>query len=146
VSARTPTLSGIGFDISKAWQVAKRRRARLALQGGGPSAAETSVITMLSERDDFITEIESVRSRAGIPVELYNKARALLTRFWARADWSEREEILKAVRWIMNVAKIQSSMTSANGRSKKRRRSRSQLKVGAPLQGKTKRAEPIKRA
>ena len=75
-----------------------------------------------------MNEIEAQRSRAGMPVALYNKAGALLTRFWARANWPEREEILKTVRWLLNVAKMQSSMTPANGRSGRRNPSRRQLK------------------
>jgi len=92
-----------------------------------------AVITLLSQRDHFMNEIEAQRSRAGMPVALYSKAGTLLTRFWARANWPEREDILKTVRWLLNLAKIQSSQPSANGRSGKTKRSRSQLKMAAPL-------------
>ena len=106
-----------------------------------------AVTTLLSQRDHFMNEIEAQCSRAGMSVALYNKAGVLLTRFWARANWPEREDILKTVRWLLKVAKIQSSMTPANGRSGKINPPRRRLKIEASVAAKTgPGAEQIKRS
>jgi hypothetical protein len=83
-----------------------------------------------------MNEIEALRSRAGVPVALYNKAGALLTRFWARADWRQREEILKTVRWLLNLAKLQATMAPAIASSGKRDPSRRQFQIEAPVRRK----------
>jgi hypothetical protein len=101
------------------------------LQGGKRPALKSSIVALLSQRDHFMTEIEAQRSRAGASVGLHNKAGALLTRFWARADWPEREEILKTVGWLLKVARLQSSTTPANGAREKKNPSRRQLKIEA---------------
>jgi hypothetical protein len=62
---------------------------------------------LLSQRDQLIEEILLVRSRGQVPAPRpINKAHALLTRFWARADWGSREEILRAARWLVNLGRI----------------------------------------
>src|SRR5262245_2347857 len=94
--------------------VAKRPLATLARRPGRASAANYSqrVISLLSQRDDLMNEILAMRSRP----PLVKKAGTLLTRFWARADWQAREEILQSARWLVKVGKIQSAMTPAKVR------------------------------
>ena len=84
--------------------------ARLAAstqrRGPGPQAASRyaeHVVLLLSQRDNLMDEIQAgLRTKA--PSPLINKAGALLTRFWARADWRSREEILRTACWTHPAA------------------------------------------
>jgi hypothetical protein len=76
------------------------------------------VTPLLSQRDQLIDEI-LVRSRAGGSSPLLKKATTLLTRFWVRADWKSREEILRAARWVLSVGATQSAMATAKARPSK---------------------------
>ena len=55
-----------------------------------------------------MTEIAILRSRAKVPRSSINKVGTLLTRYWSKANWQTREEILRAARWLLNVGKMQS--------------------------------------
>jgi hypothetical protein len=65
-----------------------------------------NVVPLLSQRDQLIAEILA-RSRSGTPSPLIKKAGTLLTRFWARADWKSREELLRAAQWLVNLGVTQ---------------------------------------
>ena len=74
-------------------------------------------ISLLSQRDQLIDEI-LLRSRAGAPAPLIKKAGTLLTRFWARADWRSREELLRAARWLLSVGATQSAIAVPKARTR----------------------------
>jgi len=67
------------------------------------------VTSLLSRRDELIEGI-LVCHRARGPSPFLAKADALLTRFWARADWKEREEILRAARWLLDMGSGQAAV------------------------------------
>lgn len=41
-----------------------------------------------------------------VPSAFLNKAETLLTRYWAAANWQAREEILRSVQWLLNLARL----------------------------------------
>ncbi len=96
-----------------------RRRGR-----PGDSYAQ-HVVSLLSQRDEQVTEITMLRSRA--PSSFLRKAETLLTRYWARADWQGREEILRTVRWLLSMARLEAARPAAGVRSAKRAKRRSRV-------------------
>jgi hypothetical protein len=62
--------------------------------------------SLLSLRDEQITEIGLLRSAKVEPSAFLNKAETLLTRYWAGANWQVREEILRSVQWLLNLAQL----------------------------------------
>jgi hypothetical protein len=89
--------------------VAKRHSAISTKPRRRPATRTYSehVISLLSRRDDLMTEMAIMRSRARAPRSFITKAGTLLTRHWANANWQTREEILRAAHWLLNVGKIQ---------------------------------------
>jgi hypothetical protein len=73
----------------------------------------------LSQRDAHVTEIVMLRSRTCAPSPFIRNAETLLTRYWARADWQAREEILRTVRWLLSMARLESMKPPLNGRKKR---------------------------
>jgi hypothetical protein len=61
---------------------------------------------LLSQRDALMAEIAILSTNARIPSSTIGKTRSLLTRYWSKADWQGREEILRAARWLLNVGKM----------------------------------------
>jgi hypothetical protein len=61
-------------------------------------------------------------SRKSTPSRFVKKAETLLTRYWARADWQGREEILRTVRWLLSMARLESVKPPLNRRKTKRAR------------------------
>jgi hypothetical protein len=102
--------------------VANRRAASTVRRGGGKSAGTYSqhVSSLLSQRDEQIGEIVMLRSRTSTPSAFIKKAETLLTRYWARADWQAREEILRTVRWLLSTARLEAVKPPVNDREKKR--------------------------
>jgi hypothetical protein len=90
--------------------VAKRRSTTSAKQRGRSATPSYSkhAISLLSQRDALMTEIAILRSRSKVPHSSINKVGTLLTRYWSKANWQTREEILRAARWLLNVGKMQS--------------------------------------
>jgi hypothetical protein len=87
--------------------VVAKRRPR-----GSKVKYQQRVTALLSQRDELIEGI-LVCTRARGPSPFLAKADALLTRFWARADWKGREEILRAARWLLDMASGQAAMPQA---------------------------------
>jgi hypothetical protein len=89
--------------------VAKRRSQISAKQRGRSATANYSkhADSLLSQRDTLMAEIAILRSGAKMPRSSLNKAGTLLTRYWSKANWQTREEILRAARWLLNVGKMQ---------------------------------------
>ena len=77
-------------------------------------------ISLLSQRDEQVTEIAMLRSRTPTPSPFVKKAETLLTRYWSRADWHAREEILRTVRWLLSMARLEAVKTPVDGRKTKR--------------------------
>ena len=90
--------------------MAKRRSATSPKQSERSARRSYSkhAISLLSQRDALMTEIAILRSRAKVPRSSINKVGTLLTRYWSKANWQTREEILRAARWLLNVGKMQS--------------------------------------
>jgi hypothetical protein len=101
--------------------VATRRPASTAKRGG-KSAGRYSrhVRSLLSQRDEQAGEIAMLCSGTSVPSPFVKKAETLLTRHWARADWQAREEILRTVRWLLNMARLESVKLHLKGRKTKR--------------------------
>jgi hypothetical protein len=103
---------------------------------------EQRVTALLAHRDELIEGIH-VCARARGPSPFLAKADALLTRFWARADWNERAEILRAARWLLDMGSGQAAVaTSAEARNAGRRRvdasaERPPRQAAAPMVGGT---------
>ena len=95
--------------------MAKRRSATLAKQRGRSATRSYSkqAISLLSQRDALMAEVSILRSRANVPRSSVNKVGTLLTRYWSKANWQNREEILRAARWLLNVGKLQSLTDAA---------------------------------
>jgi hypothetical protein len=102
--------------------VANKRAGSAAKRRGRKPASSYSrhVISLLSQRDEQMTQIVMLRSRAGAPSPFLRKAETLLTRYWARADWQAREEILRTVRWLLSMARLEAVQPPLNGRKTKR--------------------------
>jgi hypothetical protein len=78
------------------------------------------VTSLLSQRDEHVTEIVMLRSGKCAPSPFVKKAETLLTRHWARADWQAREEILRTVRWLLGMARLEAVKPPLKGRKTKR--------------------------
>jgi hypothetical protein len=78
------------------------------------------VRSLLSQRDEQAGEIAMLLSHESTPSRFIKKAETLLTRYWARADWQAREEILRTVRWLLSMARLESVKLHLKGRKTKR--------------------------
>jgi hypothetical protein len=78
------------------------------------------VRSLLSQRDEQAGEIAMLCSGTSVPSPFVKKAETLLTRHWARADWQAREEILRTVRWLLSMARLESVKLHLKGRKTKR--------------------------
>ena len=90
--------------------MAKRRSATSPKQSERSATRSYSkhAASLLSQRDALMAEIAILRLRAKAPRPSINKVGTLLTRYWSKANWQTREEILRAARWLLNVGKMQS--------------------------------------
>jgi len=87
--------------------VAKKRAPGGSRRSGGRSRGSSRYArSLLSLRDEQITESGLMRSAKAEPSPFLNKAETLLTRFWAGATWQAREEILRSVKWLLNLARL----------------------------------------
>ncbi|ETR78924.1 hypothetical protein X566_02735 [Afipia sp. P52-10] len=58
----------------------------------------------MRQRERLIAQMQDLRDGAGAS-ESTHKAQQLLTRWWAKADWKAREELLKAAEWVLQIEK-----------------------------------------
>jgi hypothetical protein len=86
-------------------------------------------ISLLSQRDGQITEFTLLRARG--PSSFLRKAETLLTRHWARADWQGREEILRTVRWLLGMARLEATKPPGERRTVKRTKRRGRVPIPA---------------
>ena len=68
-----------------------------------------------------------LRSGKGAPSPFLGKAETLLTRYWARADWQAREEILRTVRWLLSLARLETATPLGKARTAKRVKRRGRM-------------------
>lgn len=58
--------------------------------------------SVLRQRELLIAEVQGLNAMEGCS-ESAKKAQQLLTRWWARADWKAREELLRVAEWVIRV-------------------------------------------
>jgi hypothetical protein len=81
--------------------VQRKSLAKKALPKREPSQRQR-VEGILQRRDRLIAEVQSLTAVEGC-TESAKKAQQLLTRWWAKADWKAREELLRVAEWIIRV-------------------------------------------
>jgi hypothetical protein len=59
---------------------------------------------ILARRDRLVAEVALLRRR-GEPSKFIDNAEQLLTRWWSRASWNAREELLKSADWLVRLEK-----------------------------------------
>jgi hypothetical protein len=107
--------------------VANKPAVRVARRRGGASGGHSRRAgALVSQRDLQVTAITVLRSGRCARCPFLRKAETLLTRYWARSDWLAREEILRTVQWLLEMAKLQSATptTAALPTPRVKRRSR----------------------
>lgn len=57
---------------------------------------------ILRQRERLIAEVQGLSAVEGC-AESAKKAQQLLTRWWAKADWKAREELLRVAEWVIRV-------------------------------------------
>jgi hypothetical protein len=92
---------------------------------------ERRVIGLLSEREAIMNEI-GLRARIAALPPMLAKARTLLTRFWAKANWQGRAEILSVARMLLVLGAAQAGLaTPGRAAMPKRRAAKRTAKAGA---------------
>jgi hypothetical protein len=82
---------------------------------------ERRIAGLLSERDVIMNEI-ALRARLASLPPMLAKARTLLTRFWGRADWNARSEILAVARMLLTLGAAQPALRQPQTRMPAKRR------------------------
>ncbi len=81
-------------------------KATSASRNSSPRNSEPSqrqrVENILRRRERLIVEVQALSAVEGCAASA-KKAQQLLTRWWAKADWSAREELLRVAEWIIRV-------------------------------------------
>jgi hypothetical protein len=93
------------------------------------------VTALISQRDQLIDEI-LMRSRVQGSSPFIRKAGALLTRFWARADWQGREALLRTAHWLVTLGAYHEPTATKRPRMRKMHRRAPATRVGRPHRGK----------
>jgi hypothetical protein len=80
-----------------------------ALKNNSPRPRDTGqrerIEGILRQRERLIVEVQSLSTVEGC-AESARKAQQLLTRWWAKADWKAREELLRVAAWVIRVEAI----------------------------------------
>jgi hypothetical protein len=79
--------------------------------GARHRASPRQIETILARRGALVAELAQLRERAGSS-QLIENAQHLLTRWWAAAGWSAREDLLKTAGWLLQVEKRRESIAS----------------------------------
>jgi hypothetical protein len=77
-------------------------KATRTLAGESRQSQRQRIDSILRQRDRLIAEVQGLSTTKGCS-EPAKKAQQLLTRWWARADWKAREELLRAAEWVIRV-------------------------------------------
>jgi hypothetical protein len=76
----------------------------------------TRVSSITSQRESRLSEIESLR-RDGLASESFvDKAQALLTQRWSKATWRSREQLLRAVDWLLRMERTRRNKLAVQDR------------------------------
>jgi len=77
-----------------------------ALKSNSPRTREAGqrqrIESIVRQRERLIVEVQGLSAVEGC-AESAKKAQQLLTRWWAKADWKAREELLKVAAWVIHV-------------------------------------------
>lgn len=77
-----------------------------ALKNSPPRIREAGqrqrIENILRQRERLIVEVQALSTVEGC-AESARKAQQLLTRWWAKADWKAREELLRVAAWVIRV-------------------------------------------
>jgi hypothetical protein len=77
-----------------------------ALKNNPPQIQEAGqrqrIDSILRQRERLIVEVQALSTVEGC-AESAKKAQQLLTRWWAKADWKAREELLRVAAWVIRV-------------------------------------------
>jgi hypothetical protein len=74
------------------------------------------VSSITSQRESRLSEIESLR-RDGLASESFvDKAQTLLTQRWSKATWRSREQLLRAVDWLLRMERARRNRVAAQDR------------------------------
>lgn len=89
---------------------------RLAVPAAsGKDFHERRIAELVSERDKLMDEI-ALRARLNALPPMLAKARTLLTRFWGKANWEARSELLGAARMLLTLGAAQPALRDAQRR------------------------------
>jgi hypothetical protein len=75
-----------------------------ARKPSGARQVTVKIDGILAKRAQLIEELRLLRDR-GESSKFVDNAQQLLTRWWARASWSAREELLKSAEWLLRLEK-----------------------------------------
>jgi hypothetical protein len=100
--------------------LASKRSRSTVLQAPKPDASYAQrVKALVAERDRQIAEIEKLRGQGQGTASGLGKAYALLTRFWSRANWNAREEIIRTLAWLLRLDQIAAGVPATPLQSRK---------------------------
>ena len=80
------------------------RTAARASKGAERPIAVRKVNSILSRRQQLVAEVAQLRQQRNNS-RLIENAQQLLTRWWSPAGWNAREDLLKAVGWLIRIEK-----------------------------------------
>jgi hypothetical protein len=61
-----------------------------------------AIVALLARRDQLVDEVAQLR-KVDMGSAFVANAHQLLTRWWARSDWSARAELLRNVEWLVRL-------------------------------------------
>ena len=74
---------------------------RKPIPASNPTARRKSA-SIVAERERLVAEMALLRHQRGSS-KLIDKAQTLLTRWWSKANWNTRAELLKAADWLVRL-------------------------------------------
>jgi hypothetical protein len=67
------------------------------------------IARIVARREQLVADIARLRER-GEESRLIDNAQQLLTRWWSKANWRSREELLKSAVWLVELQKCRGEM------------------------------------
>ncbi len=58
---------------------------------------------IIAQRDRLAAEVSRLERALGSSARFAAQARELLTRAWGKADWSARQDLVKAAQWLIDL-------------------------------------------
>ena len=86
-------------------------------RNGRPKLSYANRATSIaSQRESRLSEIESLR-RDGLASDSFvDKAQTLLTQRWSKATWRSREQLLRAVDWLLRMERARRNKLAVQDR------------------------------